>query len=436
MSIFDLTFNGTVLEEHSPEQVKTDLGRFLNIDDPTLLETLFSGETIILRSSLDRKTAAEYFSEISELGGKVELVRLKKGASISTELARLEQTEGGSARVFRLSTQDMLQDKNRDKLRGASTAAENSEADDAKAAQQVLAVVRTELNRLQVRLHTIKAEAHKESEKLEQTIAHFKHIGQEEREKIETSIAYCTEHHQTTSSEFENSAAACEEKSREKRVELETQSKLAAQQAKTETDRLHGLIIEAEDAERTVMEELARARGDIEERAEKEIQDLQVQIKRVRSKADSELSQREEQSLENGENWAKKMSALRQEQDEIQCHAQRSIENFDLQQELTNESLAKDLAQFAQEREEFQQRSDAEISELRKARNAVMQKEADVVASAEHADEKMRLRSKKDLQRLHAVKLNLQRRETEALNRTVTAQVEEKFEEKPLDVTS
>ena len=74
MKTFDLTFKGAVLPEHDPRQVKTRFAQLFCIEDLSVLEELFSGETIILRSDLDRKSAADYFRKITQLGGEAELI--------------------------------------------------------------------------------------------------------------------------------------------------------------------------------------------------------------------------------------------------------------------------------------------------------------------------------------------------------------------------
>lgn len=74
MKFFDLTFSGAVLPEHDPAQVKQALARLFSIEDGAELEALFSGKTIVLRHHLDRKSAAEYFRKIAEMGAKAALV--------------------------------------------------------------------------------------------------------------------------------------------------------------------------------------------------------------------------------------------------------------------------------------------------------------------------------------------------------------------------
>lgn len=71
---FNLTFKGKVSPECDLVQVKTGLADILSIADEKMVDGFFSGDTVVLRSNLDRKTAAEYFVKFRELGAEVELV--------------------------------------------------------------------------------------------------------------------------------------------------------------------------------------------------------------------------------------------------------------------------------------------------------------------------------------------------------------------------
>jgi len=73
---FNLTFKGEILPGRHEEQVKRRFGKMFAIDDPIRLERFFSGQTIILRRNLDRKTAAEYFQKLHQLGVEAELVKV------------------------------------------------------------------------------------------------------------------------------------------------------------------------------------------------------------------------------------------------------------------------------------------------------------------------------------------------------------------------
>ena len=90
MKKFDITFRGEVLPRHDPEEVKAGFVDLFKIRDSGMLEEIFSGETVVLRSNLDRKAAAEYFVKVNELGAVIELV---------TSNARYKDHENASANL-------------------------------------------------------------------------------------------------------------------------------------------------------------------------------------------------------------------------------------------------------------------------------------------------------------------------------------------------
>ena len=82
--------------------MKTRFAQLFCIQDRSVVEQIFSGETVILRSDLDRKSAAEYFREISQLGGQAELVvSTKRHAEPGQVAVKLEQESAGPPRLIR-----------------------------------------------------------------------------------------------------------------------------------------------------------------------------------------------------------------------------------------------------------------------------------------------------------------------------------------------
>ena len=105
MKTFDLTFKGTVLPEHDPRHVKARFAQLFCIEDLSVVEELFSGETIILRSDLDRKSAAEYFRKITQLGGEAELIESAEQHAAPGQLTvKLEQDTASTPRIIREKT--------------------------------------------------------------------------------------------------------------------------------------------------------------------------------------------------------------------------------------------------------------------------------------------------------------------------------------------
>ena len=81
MNRFNLTFWGEILPGRDPERARERFGKLFGIEDPERLERFFSGETIILRRDLDRKTAAEYYARLQQFGLEVRLVKVSPPTS-------------------------------------------------------------------------------------------------------------------------------------------------------------------------------------------------------------------------------------------------------------------------------------------------------------------------------------------------------------------
>lgn len=76
MNRFNLTFRGIILPGNNPEQAMVRFAQLFDITDPQQLHKLFSGEVVVLRRDLDRKTAADYFSKLRKIGIESELVKV------------------------------------------------------------------------------------------------------------------------------------------------------------------------------------------------------------------------------------------------------------------------------------------------------------------------------------------------------------------------
>ncbi|MDX1733859.1 MAG: hypothetical protein R3228_05820, partial [Halioglobus sp.] len=94
MKTFDLTFEGKALKGHSIGQVKINLARLFCIADDEVVNKLFSGKTILLRCDLDRKTAAGYFRELTEMGAEAALTPSAERLKASEDVLVLKQERG------------------------------------------------------------------------------------------------------------------------------------------------------------------------------------------------------------------------------------------------------------------------------------------------------------------------------------------------------
>lgn len=74
MKRFNLTFRGEIHPEFDIEQVKSAFAGLFQLADLALVEEIFSGEAVLLRSDMDRKTAAEYYLQLSKAGAVAQIV--------------------------------------------------------------------------------------------------------------------------------------------------------------------------------------------------------------------------------------------------------------------------------------------------------------------------------------------------------------------------
>ena len=98
MNRFNLTFRGEFLPGQDRERAKLRFAQLFGIDDRTRLDSFFSGRTVILRRNLDRKTAAEYYAKLRELGVHAQLVKVSAPEAANTALRKAENEKRAAER--------------------------------------------------------------------------------------------------------------------------------------------------------------------------------------------------------------------------------------------------------------------------------------------------------------------------------------------------
>lgn len=101
---FDIVFDGSVINGSDPLQVKAKVQQLFKLDDAAA-ERLFTGAPIVIKKSVDRKTATQFQTAMNKAGARVQLVMHKdaseKNASSAEENAsappqRERDTKSGS----------------------------------------------------------------------------------------------------------------------------------------------------------------------------------------------------------------------------------------------------------------------------------------------------------------------------------------------------
>jgi hypothetical protein len=88
---FNLSFKGEILPGYDPAEVRSRFAELFDVDNPARLDQFFSGETVVLRRNLGRKTAADIFHQLDRIGAKAELVKLNGKAVSAAEQAKVTQ---------------------------------------------------------------------------------------------------------------------------------------------------------------------------------------------------------------------------------------------------------------------------------------------------------------------------------------------------------
>jgi len=91
-SFYRLTFSGELLEGQHSAVVKKKLGVLLKVA-PERVEKLFSGETVVIKKSVDKATAARFQAAFKQAGGKLRVAQIAGTASVSRDVPAGDQPD-------------------------------------------------------------------------------------------------------------------------------------------------------------------------------------------------------------------------------------------------------------------------------------------------------------------------------------------------------
>lgn len=80
MNKFNLTFKGELLPGYKAHRVRTAFAELFGIESTDTLDELFSGESVVLRSQLERKEAADLYRKLRDIGADAKLERISEAA--------------------------------------------------------------------------------------------------------------------------------------------------------------------------------------------------------------------------------------------------------------------------------------------------------------------------------------------------------------------
>jgi hypothetical protein len=380
MKSFDLTFNGAVLPERDPGQVKQDLARLFSIQDSTLIEEIFSGKTIVLRHNLDRKTAADYFRRISLLGGQAALVRTPKHRAVHrNEVLILESEIHCAAQDSPAPAQEQT----------TNITTHPSSSTQEQSILKALAVEATQKSQqMAARLHKQKAQ--------------FDRIAAEELEKIDQLVKENNISVQSELVELRNIEESASQSASVRVMELEEQETHSRQSADHDIARLEALVEESRTNETAATERINQHLKETGRATDEEIKRLQQVLHDAQDRAEIEIAEIEPQLQE-----VKTSSQLEIEELELQKNKalramDEELKEIEQQKEATRKQLAIHATELKQREQNVHTREREETSRLQGMEENIKSKRDQGIARVKQAISQIPAQIQADMQQLQA----------------------------------
>lgn len=476
---FDLTFNGKILPDHDPEQVKAGFAKMFCIEDPSLLQELFSGETVILREGLERKTASAYYRKLQDLGSAAKLIQSEKQRAgpgeiilrlileppgpprITREVTRnygmdreiLIRREGevdkswpvSSSRIkpgrHKSKTQEVAPQESKDEPAAPPTQTlkpapqsevhvarlekqidREQEAANEKATQEacsmvILETAELELGRLQQQRQQATTCAQEEVSRLQRLEIEVNHITAEKMKNIEEMA-------ETATSQANN------EVRRLRQIALQT-----SQEIEGEITKLQELEQEVRERSEKTVSKLKKQKKETTSRALEEIEQLEETREDTRCKAEDDIEQLEQQLRNIRHQLKMDMKELDQQQSDIQLMKDHSSKQLDQEIDLALDAEQAEIARLREAGKTITRRTEEQLKRLEeqqlqaiKKKNAELKKltsmELDIRQECKDSLDKLReetratqTRAKQELQRLKTMEREIKIKENEELQR-------------------
>lgn len=414
MKSFDLTFSGMVLPEHDPGQVKQDLAKFLSIEDSAKLEEIFSGRTIVLRQNLDRKTAAEYFSRIAEIGGQAALVESletrNNDADSSTTTGRKPDKAARIARD-RGSKQPVIHDTVTPVEFSTDQAVQELDT----RLRQSISEGNQELSRLRRLVSELKEKSRQRYLTLQSRKDAFHRIAEQElainAQTIKVTLANVHSEIAVLQSQLENLTQTATEETKElDKLQLSRKT-----HAENESARIESLKVKAKDAEQALIAEIEEKRESKRITAAAEIKRLQQLILDIQHQAEIDDATFEREVENAKSKLAEDVSTLEQQKIDALRAVTLEIDNSVQQQNEVRRRLEAETAELQQKQVNIQRQCQEESDRLQTEQTQIRTRRDDGIAEVERASTQLEEKTRDALKKLYAMELQAKRRQSEVL---------------------
>lgn len=440
MSTLDLTFTGKTLPGHSIGQLKINLARLFCIDDDSVIDSLFSGETIYLRCDLDRRSAADYYREISEMGGKATLIssaerRLDSGAMF------LQQCKGKPACLVPLNERTNPKDDGAtldpggcDQVWAVSKSCQISDHTCADAAQPHVAASTPPLKKFEAtRANLILTSTGKELARLESKAAEtraesIREISNLRREHAAQEKAIAEELKQLTQArtELQRKADAALESlwaqeqnlrdAAQSSLEDMTQKHLA--QSSNQSDeiaRLQTQESEKRETSQAAVEALEEKLSHTRHATQEKIAQLELLLSEAKRQAELDIAALEEELANVRDSAEQEVSGLVQRRTEIAAQQEHTQDQLLSNEAAVRNDMEAGAAALRAQQEEIRTGLARDLAELDQQVTDIIQRGEETEAAMENTCAELRERTEEALLKLRELEEMLKERQDRAL---------------------
>jgi hypothetical protein len=408
MKFFDLTFSGAVLPDRNPAEVKLGLARLFGIEDDAEIAEIFSGKTIVLRHHLDRRSAAEYFRKLAELGAKAALVESIDPLDIESSGKDSARAGGRRPPVF---TSERLE-------KGLEFELEALKSEDSQPKEQgnlhgTLAENYEELGRLRVLMSQMKERSRQRYLALESRKEAFQRLAERELQSAAEKSHDALLRTQEELAQIEERAAQVKAELEYELDKLQREEERRRALSRDMLDSLETLMREAKEKARVRSLAVQTQREATRRAAELEIARLQQLLLDTQQQADIDDARLMQELDISASETRLELDTLEARKIEVLATGEQVIDSLLKQQNEARRRLEAGTETHKQKQQELQRLRAEEASRLIVQQQDIKIRREKGIEEVEKAGKQLEAMTRKNLKKLYALELQAKRRQNE-----------------------
>lgn len=408
MKFFDLTFSGAVLPDHNPAEVKLGLARLFGIEDDAEIAEIFSGKTIVLRHHLDRRSAAEYFRKVAELGARAALVESIDPLESESSVKDSARPAGRKPPVF---TSERLE-------KGLELKVESLKNEDSQRNEQgnlhgSLAENDEELDRLRILMSQMKDRSRQRYRALENRKEAFQRIADQELQSAAEKSHAALLRTQEEMAQIEARAAQVKAEFESELDKLQREEERHRALSRDRADSLQTLMHQTRERAHVRSLEVQAQREATRRTAELEIARLQQLLLDTQQQADIDDARLMQELDISASDTQLELDSLEARKLEEMAAIEQAIDSLLKQQNEVRRGLEAGTEAHKQKQQELQQLRVEEASRLIVEQQDISIRRERGIEEVEKAGKQLEAMTRKNLKKLYALELQAKRRQND-----------------------